>query len=485
MRKTGRRAAWIAGIAVLALVALAMWLRPVAPVATGHAAKITCSGALLADRDVASASADLPSSPLRPFLRTRVDTDADRVTTSLLGFWDTSAWYTPGVGCTLAEEDPGFDPLVPASPLSADQAWPLGTSVDVAAARLDTSIDGEELDEAVQSAFDEDNPDGTKNTRAVVVAHQGRLVAEQYAAGFDADTPLLGWSMGKSLANAIVGRLVRMGELRPDQADLRPEWRDDLRSSITVTDLLQMRSGLAFDEADAIGADATTMLFRPGSTADFAAGKPLEANPGTWWKDSSGTSNILCDVAARAGGYGPEMARALVFDEIGMDSAVLEADASGGLVCSSFPYATARDWARFGQLYLDNGAWDGEQLFTEEWVGLTTTPVDLETEHPYGAHFWLNAGPAGELRMPDVPVDAYWASGNEGQHVVVIPSADLVVVRLGSTSDFSDIDWGLEDLLTGVLESLQVEGDVQEGTGDTGEVVSASDTPSPTPTDDG
>ena len=203
------------------------------------------------------------------------------------------------------------------------------------------------------------------------------------------------------------------------------------------------------------------MLFRPGSTADFAADKPLEANPGTWWSYSSGTSNIVCDVAHEASGMGPEMARELVFDPLGMDSAVLEADSSGGLVCSSFPYATARDWARFGQWFLQGGSWDGEQLLPEDWIERSTAPVELDSENPFGSHWWLNEGVDGSVRMPDVPTDAYWASGHEGQHVVVVPSLDLVVVRLGFTSDFDGVDWGLEELISGIMDGLPAASDVE------------------------
>jgi CubicO group peptidase (beta-lactamase class C family) len=195
------------------------------------------------------------------------------------------------------------------------------------------------------------------------------------------------------------------------------------------------------------------MLFTPRDTGAYAADKPLLHPPGTRWEYSSGTTNILCDVAHQASGLGPEMAHELVFAPLGMTSAVLEPDVSGGLVCSSHLYATARDWARFGQWYLQDGEWDGEQLLPDGWVEYSTTPVDLPTENPYGAQWWLNEGPDGDLRMPSVPTDAYWASGNEGQQVVVIPSEDLVVVRLGFSGSFSGIQWGLEPMLAGIIDA--------------------------------
>jgi CubicO group peptidase (beta-lactamase class C family) len=289
----------------------------------------------------------------------------------------------------------------------------------------------------------------------VVIAHEGRIVAERYAEGFAADAPLLGWSMSKSLANVLVGRLVGAGDLALDQADLLPQWEDDERAEITVEELLQMRSGLAFEEVYEIGTDATEMLYTPGSVAALPASEPLVAAPGTTWSYSSGTTNILCEVARSALGVdGPQMLTDQVFEPLGMASAVMEPDATGLPVCSSFTYATARDWAKLGQLFLDEGFWNGERFLPKDWVRFSTAPVELETEEPYGAQWWLNAGPEGGLRMPSVPADAFWASGNEGQQVAVIPSADLVVVRLGLSRGYEGIAWGLEPLLGGALRAV-------------------------------
>lgn len=428
-------------ILVVAVAGAGWYLSPIAPVATGYAAKTLCSGHFVSGRPVAEVAGDLPDNPLRPFLRTTTDESAGTVRSTLLGLWGSTAWHTPGVGCTLADGDPGFTSATGVPPA---EEGPLVSATSPA------------VRAALDQAFAEDLPDGAaKNTRAVVVMHQGQVVAERYADGFDPGTPLLGWSMTKSVANAIVGRLVHQGELAVDEAGLRPEWADDERSEITLAQLLQMRSGLAFEEVYDPNTDATNMLFRPGDTGAYAASQPLVADPGTRWSYSSGTSNIVCDVAAEAAGIpGVDLARELVFTPLGMDSAVLEPDASGGAVCSSFLYATARDWARFGQWFLQDGEWDGEQLLPPDWVEWSTTPVELDTENPYGAHWWLNEGPDGRLRMPDAPADAFWASGNEGQQVVVLPSHDMVVVRLGLTQDVGGVGWGLEPLLAGLVDAL-------------------------------
>jgi CubicO group peptidase (beta-lactamase class C family) len=385
---------------------------------------------------------------------------------TLLGAWGSTAWHTPGYGCTLAEERPTWPPAEPVTHDDPDAPWPAGDGLipDADAAADAPGLDRDALEAALDATFSEDDltgdPEGrVRGTRAVVVVHRGELVAERYADGFAPGTPLLGWSMGKSIANAIIGRIA-LAEGGPiegflGQDDLREAWAGDERARITIDHLLTMTDGLEFEEVYDPGTDATRMLFTPRDTGAYAADKPLLAEPGTLHDYSSGTTNILCDVAQDRTGLGLELARDLVFAPLGMTSAVLEPDASGGLVCSSFPYATARDWARFGQLYLDDGIWDGERLLPEGWVDYSTTPVEAEgIEHGYGAQWWLNDRGDGTLRMGDVPTDAYWASGNEGQQTVVVPSADLVLVRLGLATGFSGVDWGLEPLLVEVLEAL-------------------------------
>jgi CubicO group peptidase (beta-lactamase class C family) len=442
----------LVAVVVVLAGAIAWYLGPIAPIATGYAAKTACSAVFVADRSLEDGLGDLPGNPLVPLLRTRLDGSEGTVRTSLLGLWPSTAYASEGLGCTLAETRPGFRAPTRIEGGDADAPWPEGEGPAEAPDRVDV----EALELAIDTAFTEDDEQGRRrNTRAVVVVHEGQLVAERYGDGFDVDTPLLGWSMGKSMANAIVGRLVAEGQLDLEDRDLRDGWAGDERAEITVGQLLTMTSGLAFEEVYDPDTDATRMLFRPQDTAAYAAELPLEAEPGTRWSYASGTTNILCDVAQEASGLGVELAHELLFAPLGMASAVIEPDASGGLVCSSFPYATARDWARFGQLFLQDGEWDGERLLPEGWVDDSFQAVEIaDPDTPYGAHWWLNEGPEGQLRMAAVPADAAWASGNEGQQVVVVPSEDLVVVRLGFSGEFTGVEWGLERLLTGVIDAL-------------------------------
>jgi CubicO group peptidase (beta-lactamase class C family) len=436
---------------VVVVGAVGLYLGPIAPIATGYAAKISCSGVFVSGRSLEDVQGDLPDNPLVPFLRARADEVAGELRVSLLGLWPSTAFHTPGLGCTLADERPSFAAPDPVVLEDAGAPWPVGNAP---VAALPDDVDADALESAIATAFTEDDPEGRqRNTRAVVVVRDGELLAERYGDGFDADTPLLGWSMAKSVANTLIGHAVLEGQLQLDEPVLRPGWEDE-RAAITLEHLLTMTSGLSFEEVYDPGTDATRMLFTPQDTGAYGASQPLIHEPGAVWSYSSGTTNVLCDVAQEATGSGVELAHEVVFAPLGMTSAVLEPDASGGLVCSSFLYATARDWARFGQLYLDDGVWQGERLLPPGWVEASFTPVATATDTPYGYQWWLNEGPDGSLRMPSVPADAAWASGNEGQQVVVIPSQGLVVVRLGFSGAFSGVAWGLEPLLAGIVDAV-------------------------------
>jgi CubicO group peptidase (beta-lactamase class C family) len=439
-------------VVLTVLIGVGGWLfRPTAATATGYAARVLCGGHFVTGRAVEEVAVDLPSNPLVPLLRYDVDDAAGTLEASILGLYGTNAYFTPRLGCTLGE-DLGLSAPEPVAAPAPDLPWPEGTQLGPVPDGVDTAA----VEAAIDGAFAEDLDGAAKVTRAVAVVHQGRLIGERYADGLGPDSAIIGWSATKSVGNAMIGRLVHEGLLALDDDALLPSWEDDERAAITIDDLLHMASGLAFDETYDVGTDATEMLFTPGDASAFAASKPLEHEPGTYGYYSSGTSNILCDVAHRASGLGPEMPRELVFDPIGMSSALIEPDGTGDVICSSFLYATARDWARFGQWFLQDGVWGGERLLPEWWVEYSTTPspVPLDGDGPYGAHWWLNRGADGQLRMPSVPADAYWASGFQGQQVVVVPSHDLVVVRLGATNDLEGIDWGLEPLLADVVAAV-------------------------------
>jgi CubicO group peptidase (beta-lactamase class C family) len=326
-------------------------------------------------------------------------------------------------------------PLLPLPAQGSDIPWPTERWPE------GPEPDGVVLGPLFEAAFDDDGP--LALTQAVVVVHRGRVVAERYQGALDrfdgppepvtAGTPLPSWSMAKSMLHAAIGFVIADGLLDPDAPAPVPEWADDddPRGRITLEHLLAMRDGLAFceDYVDDHTSDVLPMLFGPGrdDVAHFAADRPLAAEPGTRFNYSSGTANVLAGVLART--LAPErtdgfLSRRL-FDPIGMASAVPTLDSAGTWVASSFVTATARDFARFGLLYLRDGVWDGARLLPEGWVdhGRRLRSVVAEDGSLYGALWWIEDDGRGTFR----------AAGYEGQSITVCPALDLVVVRLGKT----------------------------------------------------
>lgn len=395
-----------------------------AKIGAAYNAKTVCSCVFVAGRPLDSIMAEELYAV--PFGREKVDRAHRVVTASLLGLVARKAIYRPGLGCTLLP--PGTTTLpAPAGRQPTDSppaAVPLPDSTlspsqQAALARI---LDG---------AFAEPNPGQPQRTRAVVVLHRGKVVAERYAPGFTAQTPLLGWSMTKSVTNALIGLLVQDGKLNLDAPAPLQEWQKDARRNITLRQLLQMTSGLAFEEDYGKVSDATKMLFTAPNAGAVALASPLAHEPGQVWYYSSGTTNILQTIIRR---QFPDLATyqafpyQRLFQKIGMSSALMEPDPAGNFIGSSFMYATARDWARFGQLYLQDGVWGGERLLPPGWVEFSSTPT-AASAGDYAAQFWTT------LRQEGLPADTFMADGFEGQFVVIIPSRQLVLVRLGCTPD--------------------------------------------------
>jgi CubicO group peptidase (beta-lactamase class C family) len=272
-------------------------------------------------------------------------------------------------------------------------------------------------------------------TLAELVLRRGEVVHEHYAPTAGPDTTLISWSTAKSVTHALVGLAVRDGLLDVDAPAPVSEWADDGRSAITLRQLLHMCSGLRFveDYVDDSISHCIDMLFGAGQAdvAGYAAALPLEHPPGSVFNYSSGTTNIISRIVGAAVGGGEAGMRAFMQDELfgplGMTSADPRFDATGTFIGSSFLYCTARDFARFGQLYLADGTWAGRRLLPEGWVDFARdpAPVPVEEEFGYGAHWWLWDGHG----FPGT----FAAHGYEGQYIVVRPDRDLVVVRLGKT----------------------------------------------------
>lgn len=425
---------------------------------SGFAAKNICSGHFLSGLSGQQVidEALVPASATLAKTRFTIDEDKQLVDAGIYGVFKRRAVFSEGTGCTLLQAGKKTLPPRVKTPVSKpdnnDLAWPHGPADVESDKRLQSVIDG---------AFAEPGGEFKRNTKAVVVIHKGKLVAERYAPGIDADTPLIGWSMTKSVTNMLVGLLVKDGRLALNQSAPVPAWQKkagDPRAEITIDQLLRMSSGLDFEEEYALFSDVTRMLSVEGDAAGFAASKPLLVEPDTLWYYSSGTSNILSGIIRRTVGgdlrqyY--DFAQQRLFGPLGIYTANIETDYNGTFIGSSYMYASARDWARLGQFCLQKGRWRGRQLLPENWLSYSTSPTPTNPRNNYGAHFWLNADPAdGQQKRtwPSLPADTYSMNGFQGQRVVIVPSQELVVVRLGFSGGRKR---GIEQLVSGVIDVL-------------------------------
>lgn len=443
-RRRLRRAALVVAGGVL--LTGGYFVRQIILVGNGYVAKTVCSGVYVSGRKpqaVLDAEIRLNDPGILRLVSADVERTSRTVHSAFRGLGERVAVYRDGLGCTLALgvgagelAARGLPASVAALPATGTP-WP--TRPTGAAGAEPSGLDPAAVTAALDEAFAEPGPVPTRRTRAVVVVQDGRLVAERYGAGFGPESALPGWSMTKSVVNALAGVLVREGKLALDAPLRAAEWRaaDDPRRALTLRQLLHMSSGLAFTESygNPLG-DVLWMLFGTGDAAGFAARKPLAAPPGQRWSYSSGTTNIIARALRGAVG-GAEadyqlFPRRALFEPLGMTSAVIEPDAAGTFVGSSLMFATARDWARFGLLFLQDGRWEGRRILPEGWVAFSVTPAPAAPNGVYGAHFWLRLG-RGYARSGEqgIPPDAYHAIGHEGQILTVIPSRRLVVVRLG------------------------------------------------------
>ena len=427
---------WLSLLIVVLVAGTAGWLYFLPPellrVGTAYAAKIVCSNVFLAHRDPQAVLADDVQAPGHPLLRyvTVSQPASDVFEARLFGFIAPEvAVYRDGLGCAVA---PGGDieavravrfatPV--AVPAESEFEWPLGDSVEF------------EQDAAIQAAIADPLLAGP-GMRAIVVVRNGRIVAETYGPGFAASTPLMGWSMTKTVTAALVAARVRDGKLSFAQDHLFGDWTDD-RARIKVSDLLAMQSGLDLEESYGDVNDVTRMLFLEPDQARFVAAKPLEAPPATKFEYTTGSALLLSRLWMNTFADPQEALaypRKALFGPLAMRSAVMETDASGTFSGGSLMYATARDWARFGLLLANGGSWNGVRILPEEFARMVSTATPLSGGHYTEGLAW-KTGPGEDDGEPaeDLPADAIWAQGHDGQSMAIIPSQGLVVVRMGLT----------------------------------------------------
>ena len=293
--------------------------------------------------------------------------------------------------------------------------------------------------------------EGLGETRALIVMKDGKIAAERYAEGYDAETRFISWSMAKTVTAILIGQLVGDGLLRLDQPAPVPRWQrsGDPRADITLRHLLQMRSGLEHTEAGdpPYESSEVRMLFLDGrdDMADYATAQPPEAEPGEKFEYSSNTTVILADIAARTlsdAGHAEARRRAVsdylharLFEPLGAESMVPEFDRAGTLIGGSLMHANARDWAKLGELLRNKGSYRGEQLVPRSWVAEMVKPSPASPQ--YGLQTWLNrpTGEADHPLFPDrAPHSAFSMIGHMGQYVFVSPEQGLTVVRLGHSN---------------------------------------------------
>ncbi len=428
-----------------------VYLNTLLPIITGYAAKNLCSSLFVAGRQQQSVEAtDLNFSFIK-YTDNSVNYDDKSVTSHFL--WGKSeAVYRDGYGVTLVkgitEKELRAEkyPFVNNPGYSRDTIeWPMG---DVITDTV-TGIDREAL-AAITSGLINDNA-YNGNAFVFIVLYKGVPVAEAYKPEFTNTTRFLSWSMAKSFTNALVGILSGDGKLDIRDENLLEEWSDDERSRITLNDLLQMQSGLKWNEDYGSRSDVNVMLHCEGDMGKYASGKSAEFPAGSHWYYSSGTTNIVTDIIRKkfdSDSAYYAFAYNRLFNATGMADAVFETDPSGSFVGSSYLYATARDYARFALLYLNDGVFDGNRILPEGWVEYTTTPASASNGE-YGAFFWLNKS----KKMPSAPEDMFQCVGHDGQRIFILPSQDMAVIVLGY-SPTSKGGMNFDKLLGDILNTL-------------------------------
>jgi CubicO group peptidase (beta-lactamase class C family) len=408
----------------------------------GYSAKNAASSVFLAERSLAFTDAtDNNFSPIN-LATDKIDLNNKFATSSALGLLTRKAIFREGLGAvlTLDKSDETANYLQPKR-VKPDNVTPYPYGNAPQKDTLFANINYEQLNKTVTSVFD------IEKTRAVVVIYKDQIIAEKYADGFDKNSKILGWSMTKSITSTIFGILQYQKKISVYDTSPIKSWQNDARKNITIHNLLQMNSGLEWDENYDKISDVTKMLFLEKDMTKAQEKKPLKGKTNASWNYSSGTTNLLSGIIRNQFKTNQEYLDfwyTNLIDKIGMNSMTLETDLAGNYVGSSYAWATARDWAKFGLLYLHKGNWEGDQLFDESWVDYVSTPTPT-SDGTYGAQFWLNATPT----FKDVPKNMFYADGYQGQRVYILPDQDLVVVRMG----LSQMDENA--FLSGIIASIK------------------------------
>jgi CubicO group peptidase (beta-lactamase class C family) len=438
--KIFKRILLLIAVAVIIVVVLNY---PKLNIIAGYSSKSMASSVYLAERSLQLTDTTDNNAELINLADDWIDIENQSAYASVFGLLTRKAVYREGIGATLITKEFDIDApyLRPKRAIPNDSvAFPYGNAEpkDTLLANVDYAKLNEHLNKHFEPQF---------KTRGVLVLYKGQIIAEKYADGFSKDSRFLGWSMTKSIMGTVFGIMQHQGKINVQDAAPVSAWQNDDRKKITIHNLLQMNSGLEWDESYDGISDVTKMLFLERDMTQSQIKKQFVGKPNETWNYSSGTSNLLSGILRSEIGTYQEYLDywyTELIDKIGMNSMVLETDMAGNYVGSSYSWATARDWAKFGLLYARNGNWNGEQIFSEDWRDYVSTPTPT-SDGAYGAQFWLNDG-----TIPDVPMNMFYANGHDGQRVYILPDQDLVIVRLGLSGYFSN-----NNLIKGVLTAIQ------------------------------
>jgi len=439
-----------ASMGLVVLILIAIFLNyPKLTILSGYSAKNMCSSVFMAHRSVEFTDTyDNNFEPVH-LADDSVDQEEKSASASVFGLQERKAIYREGLGSVLITDDFDLNKsfLIPnRTRIKTNNIFPYGDSD-----QRDTifeNIDYSKVNKAVSSIFDKEG-ENIQKTRAVLVVYKDQIIAEKYKEGFTKNSKFLGWSMTKSILATVYGVLQKQGKINIQEKAPIVEWQKDDRKNITINNLLQMNCGLEWDEDYGSISDVTKMLYLDKDMTKAQIHKRAAYRPNEHWYYSSGVSNLLSGILrSKLTPYQEylDFPYREFIDKIGMSSMLIETDMAGNYVGSSYAWATVRDWAKFGLLYMHKGDWNGEQVFNPEWVDYVTAPSPT-SEGDYGGHFWLNAGGF----YPDAPRDMYSANGYQGQRVFIIPSKDLVIVRFGLIGDAGlDFNRFLKDIVSAV-----------------------------------
>ncbi|MCG8183104.1 serine hydrolase domain-containing protein [Tenacibaculum piscium] len=436
---------FITFFSVLALSVLVYLNYPKLNILAGYSAKNTASSIFLAGRSLEFTDKnDNNFSPIN-LTSDEINIEEKSATGSVFGLLTRKAIYREGLGAVLINDDYDITKKTPIPKRSKpDNTTPFPYGNANQKDSIFKNINYKKLNNVIDTLFDAKN-----KTRSILVIYKDQIIAEKYADGFDKNSKQLGWSMTKSIVSTIVGIMQCEGKININAANLFEEWQNDERKNITLHNLLQMNSGLAWKEDYNSICDATKMLFLENDMTKTPLKKPLTSKPNENWNYSSGTTNLISGLIrskfSTHQAYLDYWYSALI-DKIGMNSMLIETDMSGNFVGSSYGWATTRDWAKLGLLYLHNGQWNGTHLFDNDWVEYATTPTPT-SDKQYGAQIWLNAGG----KYADVPKNMYSFNGYKGQNVFILPTENLVIVRTGLTKN-ADMNLFLKEIIASIKD---------------------------------